>query len=97
MALVYTLVKILLRINSRLIAITGIMQLILEHHQVLSPMSQPVNWLDNQDVMQKLKISDSTLRRLRDQGTISYSRIGGKYYYNESDIQAVLSEGANKI
>ena len=93
---------LLLGIDSRLVTLNGTARLILEQHQsleqrLLQKIAVQTVWLDNQDVMQKLKISESTLRRLRDQGTIPYSRIRGKYYYSEPDILAVLSSGANTI
>lgn len=90
MALFYTLLKILLRIDSRLINLTGLLQLLLEHQQSIQQVSMSVNWLDNQDVMFKLKISESTLRRRRLDGIIPSTRIRGKFYYKESDIQALL-------
>jgi hypothetical protein len=90
--------KLLLRIDSRLVTMNGLAQLILEHHQSLEQLLmqriavQPI-WLDNQEVMQKLKISESTLKRHRLKGVIRSTRIGGKYYYNEADIEELLKEG----
>ena len=34
------------------------------------------NWLDHQDVCQRLKISKRTLQTLRDNGTLAYTKIG---------------------
>ncbi len=42
--------------------------------------------LDKQDVMQKLHISESTLKRRRSDGTLKGTLIKGKYYYSEADI-----------
>jgi hypothetical protein len=90
--------ELLLRIDSRLVTMNGLVQLLLEHHQSLEQLLmqkiavQPI-WLDNQEVMQKLKISESTLKRHRLTGVIRSTRIGGKYYYNEADIQNLLREG----
>ena len=39
------------------------------------------SWYDNADVMQILKISESTLARRRKQEKIPYTELGGKYYY----------------
>ena len=50
-------------------------------------------WLDAQDVMQKLNISHSTLKRRRIEGIIPCTRIKGKYFYQESDIQDLLIKG----
>ena len=49
-------------------------------------------WLDNQEVMQMLKISESTLRRRRTEGSLTGIRIKGKYYYKLEDIQALLEK-----
>lgn len=47
-------------------------------------------WIDNQDVMQMLHISQRTLQTLRSNGTIPYSKIRGKFYYKVSDIEKLL-------
>lgn len=47
-------------------------------------------WIDNQDVMQTLHISQRTLQTLRSNGTIPYSKIRGKFYYKVSDIEKLL-------
>lgn len=56
-------------------------------------------WIDGQDVMQTLHISQRTLQSLRDSGTLPYSRINGKFYYKVSDIDTLLSKNysRNKI
>ena len=47
-------------------------------------------WIDNQDVMQMLHISQRTLQTFRSNGTIPYSKIQGKFYYKVSDIEELL-------
>jgi hypothetical protein len=47
-------------------------------------------WIDGQDVMQTLHISKRTLQSLRDEGTLPFSRINGKFYYKLSDIEQLL-------
>jgi hypothetical protein len=47
-------------------------------------------WLDNQEVMQLLKISPRTLQSYRDQGILPFTRLGGKIYYKASDVEAIL-------
>ena len=42
--------------------------------------------LDNQDVMQKLKISSRSLQRYRSSGQLPYFTISGKLYYKLSDV-----------
>lgn len=47
-------------------------------------------WFDGQQVMQTLKISPRTLQTLRDKGILPFSRISGKFYYQVSDLEALL-------
>lgn len=47
-------------------------------------------WIDNQDVMQTLHISQRTLQTFRSNGTIPYSKIRGKFYYKVSDIEELF-------
>lgn len=55
------------------------------------------DWLDNQDVMQKLHISPRTLQTLRTNGTLPYSRIGNKLYYRKQDIERILNDNYTMI
>ncbi len=47
-------------------------------------------WIDGQEVMLSLNISKRTLQTLRDNGTLPYSRINGKFYYKVSDLETLL-------
>ena len=47
-------------------------------------------WIDGQDVMHTMHISKRTLQTLRDNGTLPYSRISGKFYYKVADIENLL-------
>lgn len=47
-------------------------------------------WIDGQDVMHTMHISNRTLQSLRDNGTLPYSRINGKFYYKLEDIENLL-------
>lgn len=77
--------RLFLRIDNRLEQVVELLILLEKHHQAgVSPVSGL--WLDNQDVMQKLHISERTLRRRRVDGTLKCIRIKGKYYYSEADI-----------
>ena len=49
-------------------------------------------WIDNQDVLQTLHISKRTLQTLRDNGTVPYSKVKGKFYYKVSDIEQLLQD-----
>ncbi|MBR2218055.1 MAG: helix-turn-helix domain-containing protein [Alistipes sp.] len=48
------------------------------------------NWVGSQEICQFLKISERTLQRLRANGKITYSCIGGKYYYQIGQIKKLL-------
>jgi predicted site-specific integrase-resolvase len=50
------------------------------------------DWIDAQDVMQKLHISVRTLQTWRTNGLLPYSRISGKIYYRKSDILTILQK-----
>ena len=48
-------------------------------------------WLDNQELMQLLKISRRTAQTYRDTNLISFSIIGNKIYYKASDVEDLLN------
>ena len=50
------------------------------------------DWIDNQDVSNMLHVSPRTLQTLRSNGTLPFSRIGGKIYYLRRDIQKILAD-----
>jgi hypothetical protein len=54
------------------------------------PTSLNDTWMDGQEVMLLLKISKRTLQSMRDNGTLPFSRINGKFYYKAEDIQLML-------
>lgn len=54
--------------------------------------ARDAQWLDNTDVKQLLKISDSTLYRLRRDKQLSAKKIGGKWYYLSLDLAQSLKE-----
>lgn len=47
-------------------------------------------WFDNQDMMQMLYVSKSTLRRWRINGIIPFTQIGGKLWYHKTDVEAMM-------
>ncbi len=49
-------------------------------------------WVDSREVCLFLKISERTLQRLRTNGKITYSCIGGKYYYQISEIRKLFQK-----
>jgi len=48
--------------------------------------------LDNQDVLQMLKISARSLQRYRSQGKLAYYTISGKLYYKLSDVHQFIRD-----
>lgn len=48
--------------------------------------------LDNQDILQMLKISSRSLQRYRSSGRLCYYTISGKIYYKLSDVQQFIRE-----
>ena len=48
--------------------------------------------LDNQDVMQLLKVSSRSLQRYRSAGRLPYYTISGKLYYKLTDVHQFLRE-----
>jgi len=60
--------------------------------------SQPVKkWLKSYEVKKLLGISKGTLQALRDNGTLSCTRIGRPFYYDADDIQRLLIERKAKF
>lgn len=50
------------------------------------------SWVDSHEICDFLKISERTLQRLRTSGKISYTNLGGKYYYQVSQVKKLLKE-----
>ncbi len=51
--------------------------------------------LDNQDLLQMLKISSRSLQRYRSLGKLPYYTISGKLYYKLSDVHQFIRESFN--
>ena len=64
----------------------------IKHYAVLYEWA---DWVDSQDVMQKLHISVRTLQYWRTNQLLPYSRIRGKIYYRKSDILTILQKNYN--
>lgn len=56
---------------------------------------QTKQWLKSNEVRNLLNISPGTLQNLRINGTLSYTKVGGIMYYNNTDIEKLLS--GNKV
>lgn len=55
------------------------------------PTDEPAKWLKSYQVKNLLKISPNTLHKLRLDGTLNPTKIGGILYYNYLDIMKVLN------
>ncbi len=53
-------------------------------------------WVDNQKICRFLEISKRTLQRLRTNGKITHSCVGGKYYYQIGEIKKLLKANVIK-
>lgn len=53
-------------------------------------------WIDGQDVLLALNISQRTLQTLRDSDTLPFSRLNGKFYYKVSDLEALLESNYSR-
>ncbi|MNQ39278.1 Helix-turn-helix domain protein [compost metagenome] len=51
--------------------------------------------LDNQDILQMLKISARSLQRYRSSGKLPYYTISGKIYYKLSDVHQFVRDSFN--
>lgn len=54
------------------------------------------DWVDSSEVCRFLRICERTLQRLRTNGKITYSCVGGKYYYQIGQIKKLLKENLIK-
>jgi hypothetical protein len=52
-------------------------------------------WLKSKEVRKLLNISPGTLQNLRINGTLTYTKVGGIMYYDNSDIEKLLN--GNKV
>jgi hypothetical protein len=52
-------------------------------------------WLKSTEIRKLLNISPTTLQNLRINGTLTYTKIGGTLYYDNTDIEKLLTK--NKV
>ncbi|HEU4790760.1 MAG TPA: helix-turn-helix domain-containing protein [Flavobacterium sp.] len=57
--------------------------------------SNSKKWLKSKEVIKLLNISPGTLKNLRINGTLSYTKIGGTIYYENQEIDKLLEK--NKV
>ena len=64
--------------------------------ELLAKQSQPEKkWLKSKEVRSLLNISPGTLQTHRINGTLTYTKVGGIIYYDQLDIDKLLSR--NKV
>lgn len=51
--------------------------------------------MDNQDLLQMLKVSSRSLQRYRSSGKLTYYTISGKLYYKLSDVHQFIRESVS--
>jgi hypothetical protein len=52
--------------------------------------------LDNEEIMRRFKIADSTTKEWRKKGLLPYQKIGGKVFYHKADIESLIKKLFNK-
>lgn len=67
-------------------------QIILLLKQIYGKVEPEEEWLDNVDMCEKLKISDSTLYRWRKNGLLVPRKIGSRYYYSRKVVSRLIEE-----
>lgn len=64
--------------------------------ELLSKQTQPdKKWLKSKEVRTLLNISPGTLQTHRINGTLTYTKVGGILYYDQTDIEKLLTR--NKV
>ena len=74
-------------------------ELIKEFESKLSKQSgmQEYKILKSIDLKRQLAISDSTIENLRNNGYLNYSKVGGTYFYYQSDVNAMLERNKTQF
>ena len=63
----------------------------LEKLQDLCLRKEPDEWLDSKKVCEVLSISSRSLQHLRNNGTLSFTRIDKKIFYRKQDVMSLLT------
>lgn len=58
---------------------------------------QPKKWLKSHEVKTLLGISNGTLYSMRINGSLPFTKIGNIIYYDQEDVNSLLSSGRKKI
>jgi hypothetical protein len=76
--------------------------LVMSLHEKLDKINKIIDsgvnvWLDNSDVMRKLKISSRLLQQYRDLRVIKFYKRFGKIWYKASEVDAFVEAGASTL
>ena len=76
--------------------------LVMSLHEKLDKINKIIDsgvnvWLDNSDVIRKLKISNRSLQMYRDRGLIKFYKRLGKIWYKASEVDAFVEAGASTL
>jgi hypothetical protein len=70
------------------------LQLLADIRRLLAPVQKVERpWLKNGEVKKLLRISDSTIQRLRISGSLVSTKVGGVRYYRYEDIEKLMMVG----
>lgn len=65
--------------------------------EIVQKNKEPKKWLRVSEVKEVLKISASTIQTLRINGTLSYTKLSGMYYYNYEDIEKLINSNFKEV
>ena len=65
--------------------------------EIVQKNKEPKKWLRVSEVKEVLKISASTIQSLRINGSISFTKISGMYYYNYEDIEKLINNNFKEV
>jgi hypothetical protein len=54
---------------------------------------QNETWLDSQDILTRMNISERTLQNWRREKLLPYYKIRGKIYYKQSELNGMIEKG----
>lgn len=70
--------------------------LLIQLQEIVNQNKEPKKWLRVAEVKELLKISATTLQTLRLNGTLSYTKLSGMYFYNYEDIEKLIQNNLIK-
>ncbi|WP_353139900.1 helix-turn-helix domain-containing protein [Pseudopedobacter sp.] len=88
----YSIIELLVSLEALLNQSLQLQKQLIKQATIKYQPSLKERWLDKQDVMDLLHISDRTLYSLRKSGILPGYTLSGKIYYRMADIERVLME-----